>query len=189
MRVHEIMTTAPETCGPETNLAAAVERMWRADCGVLPVITGEAALVGIITDRDMCIALGTRNQPASAIPVASVMTRDVATCRTDEEVDAALARMTERRVRRLPVVDESARLIGVLSLDDIVLASGPTTVKPAAVVQALKAICAPKLPAVGTGRAEAAWPPRLPPPSSNGLALEGGASGGHRTGPVLTERA
>jgi CBS domain-containing protein len=156
MKVHEIMTTAPETCGPETNLAAAVERMWRADCGALPVMTAEAALVGIITDRDMCIALGTRNQPASAIPVASVMTRDVATCRTDEEVDAALARMTERRVRRLPVVDDAATLVGVLSLDDIVLASGAKAVKPAAVLQALKKICAPKLPVVRVGRADAA---------------------------------
>src|SRR5687768_3774609 len=121
MKIQDIMTASPETCGRTTNLAAAVERLWSADCGVLPVVGNDGTLVGIITDRDICIALGTRNRPASTILVDSVMTRGVDTCREDEDVAVALGRMKERHVRRLPVLDDRGRLVGILSLNDIIL--------------------------------------------------------------------
>ena len=148
MKIRDIMTTSPETCGRTTNLAAAVERLWSADCGVLPVVDRDGSLVGIITDRDICIALGTRNRPASGILVDNVMTSDVETCRDDEDVAVALGRMQERRVRRLPVLDDRGTLVGVLSLNDIILAtgSGAKAIKPAAVLQTFKAICAHDLP-------------------------------------------
>jgi CBS domain-containing protein len=91
MEIQDIMTTSPETCGRTTNLAVAVERLWKADCGVLPVVDYDGSLVGIITDRDICIALGTRNRPASTILVENVMTTAVETCREDEDVVDALA--------------------------------------------------------------------------------------------------
>lgn len=158
MTVQDIMTTAPETCRPATNLASAVERLWRADCGVLPVTDDDATLVGIITDRDICIALGTRNRPAATILVEGVMRRPVETCRADEDVNAALDRMEARRVRRLPVLDEQGKLVGILSLNDIVLATGAgaKAVKPTAVLQAFKAICAHNLPMAVGGSADAA---------------------------------
>jgi CBS domain-containing protein len=148
MEIQDIMTTSPETCGRTTNLAVAVERLWKADCGVLPVVDYDGSLVGIITDRDICIALGTRNRPASTILVENVMTTAVETCREDEDVVDALARMKERRVRRLPVVDDRGKLVGILSLNDIILAtgSGAKAIKPAAVLQTFKAICAQNLP-------------------------------------------
>ena len=74
MKVRDIMTTAPETCGPKTNLASVAAHLWRADCGVLPVIDQDRKLIGIITDRDICIALGTRDRPASEVVVDEVMT-------------------------------------------------------------------------------------------------------------------
>jgi CBS domain-containing protein len=158
MKVHDLMTTAPETCRPTTNLAAAVEQLWRANCGALPVVDEAGRLVGIITDRDICIALGTRNRAASTILVESVMTRRVETCRAEEEVDAALARMRARRVRRLPVLDDQRKLVAMLSMNDIVLAAGPggKGVKPAAVLQTFKAICAHDLPMVVEGHADVA---------------------------------
>ena len=158
MKVAEIMTISPETCRGTTNLAAAVDQLWRADCGVLPVTDDAGALAGIVTDRDICIALGTRNRPASDIRVAEVMRGSVQTCRTDDDVTVALGRMKDRRVRRLPVVDENRRLIGMLSLNDVVLAvgSGPNAVKPAGVMDTLKAICAHNLPTRVGGKADAA---------------------------------
>ena len=158
MKVQDIMTTAPETCRPTTNLASAVERLWRADCGVLPVTDDDATPVGVITDRDICIALGTRNRPAATILVESVMRRTVETCRPDEDVNVALDRMKARRVRRLPVLDGQGKLVGILSLNDIVLAMGPgaMAVKPTAVLQTFKAICAHNLPMVVRGNADAA---------------------------------
>lgn len=147
MKIQDIMTTSPETCERTTNVAAAVERLWRADCGVLPVVDSDGSLVGIVTDRDICIALGTRNRPASTILVDSVMTSGVETCREDEDVVVALGRMKERRVRRLPVLDNRRKLVGILSLDDVVLATGSAkAIKPAVVLQTFKAICAHNLP-------------------------------------------
>jgi CBS domain-containing protein len=150
MKVHDIMTTAPETCRPTTNLASAVEQLWRADCGALPVADDAGTLVGIITDRDICVALGTRNRPASTIPVGEVMRRSVEACHADDDVDLALDRMRNRRVRRLPVLDDDGKLAGIVSLNDIVRATGPgaRAVKPSAVLQAFKAICTPSLPMV-----------------------------------------
>lgn len=120
MRVKEIMTAAPRTCTPDASLAEAANLMWESDCGVLPVVD-DGELVGIVTDRDMFIALGTRNTRAAHLRVGAVATTKVSTCSPDDEVEAALATMKEARVRRLPVVDTNRKLIGILSLNDIAL--------------------------------------------------------------------
>ncbi len=103
MKVKELMTKDVEPCTPFTSLAAAVEALWRRDCGVLPVIDAERRVAGVITDRDIAIALGTREQSANDIPVGHVMSSSVFTCGPDDEVSAAMASMREHRVRRLPV--------------------------------------------------------------------------------------
>jgi CBS domain-containing protein len=158
MKVREIMTTAPEACRPDTNLAAAVERLWAADCGILPVTDEALRPIGVVTDRDICIALGTRNRQASSITVDSVMRQRVETCGVDEDVTRALGRMKERRVRRLPVVDREGKLAGILSMNDVVLATGPSAraIKPAVVVETLKAICSHDVPAVRDNNVDAA---------------------------------
>jgi CBS domain-containing protein len=149
MQVQEIMTAAPETCRPEDNLARAVECLWKADCGVLPIVDETGRVAGILTDRDICIALGTRNARASDVRIASVMRTSVYSCAPGDDVLAALAAMSERRVRRLPVVD-GGRLVGVVSLNDAVLAAGTgrNGVRPAAVLDTFKSICSHRLPAV-----------------------------------------
>jgi CBS domain-containing protein len=121
MKVGEIMTADPECCPSDTNLAAAAELMWKADCGALPVVD-DGKLAGIITDRDICIALGTRNRPATEITVKDVATRDLQTCATDDGVNAAMAAMRRAKVRRLPVVS-GGKLAGILALNDLVLAA------------------------------------------------------------------
>jgi CBS domain-containing protein len=141
------MTTQPEHCGPDTNLAAAVQLMWDADCGVLPVVDEARRVVGIITDRDICIALGTRNERASDIRVADVMQTPVHTCTVSDDVRIALDRMREQRVRRLPVLDGDGVLGGLFSLDDAALATADGNgVKPAQVLETFRAICAHRLP-------------------------------------------
>jgi CBS domain-containing protein len=148
VRVKDIMTPSPETCRPDDNLATAVALLWKADCGVLPVTDHANRIAGIITDRDICVALGTRDERASRVRVESVMRTNVQTCGPDEEVLTALGRMTDRHVRRLPVVDEANRLVGILSLNDAVLAAGPgrDAVRAAAVLDTFKAVCAHQLP-------------------------------------------
>jgi CBS domain-containing protein len=156
MKVQEVMTTSPEACRPHTNLARAVELLWNADCGVLPVTDDEGRVLGVLTDRDICIALGTQDARASQVAVDRVMRSPVETCQAADDVTTALARMKERRVRRLPVVDAANHLVGILSLNDVVLAAGTggNGIKPAAIVEVFKAVCAHRVPAVATPPAE-----------------------------------
>lgn len=114
------MTEEVASCTLDTNLAAATESMWKTDCGVLPV-TDDGKLAGIVTDRDICIALGTRNRLAAEVVVGDVATRDVHTCWPDADVHTAMAIMRRGKVHRLPVV-ENGELVGILALNDIVVA-------------------------------------------------------------------
>lgn len=144
MRVQDIMTTSPEVCRPEDTLAEAVAQLWNVDCGVLPVVDHAGHLAGIVTDRDICIALGTRNERASEVRVRTVMRTALEVCNPEDDVVSALARMGNRRVRRLPVVDDERRLLGIVSLSDAALAagSGRQAVRPGAVLDALRSVCA-----------------------------------------------
>jgi CBS domain-containing protein len=138
----DIMSGEPRTCSPETNLAEAAAMMLDGDCGMLPVVA-DGKLVGVVTDRDMFIALATRNTRGSEIVVRDVAQTPVFTCGPDDDVRAALATMKQHRVRRLPVEGFGGTIMGVVSMNDLVLASGPRkAVRDAEVVSTLQAICA-----------------------------------------------
>jgi CBS domain-containing protein len=142
MKVKEIMTAGPKSCGPDTTLAAAANLMWEGDCGILPVVD-DGALVGVVTDRDMYIALATKNARASQVRVGAVATTKVASCAPEDDVHAALAIMKQARVRRLPVVGFGETVLGILSMNDILLAAGADKgVSSEDVVDALQGICA-----------------------------------------------
>ena len=121
MKVREIMTGKPKCCGPDTNLAEAIELMWTNDCGALPVVE-DGNLIGMVTDRDVSIAVGTRNCRPSDVKVKEVATRAIQTCAPDDDVDAAMATMRRAQVRRLPVMEDGT-LAGILTLNDVILAA------------------------------------------------------------------
>ena len=142
MKIKDIMTTDVRSCSPGTSLAEAGALMLDADCGILPVVD-EGKLVGIVTDRDMFIALATRNARATQLRVSDVARKTVFTCGPDDEVHAALETMKGHRVRRLPVAGFADSLIGIVSMNDLVLAAG--TKKPVRneeVVETFQEICA-----------------------------------------------
>ena len=146
MKIRDIMTPEPRTCTPETTLAAAAGLMWDTECGILPVVE-HGALVGVVTDRDICIALATRPARAAAMKVRDIAGRTVWICGPDEDAHAALAVMEKHRVRRLPVVDAGGTVVGMISMNDLVLAAGPVAgVRNDSIVDALKSICAHHLP-------------------------------------------
>jgi CBS domain-containing protein len=120
MKVKEIMTQSAVCCNPETNVGAAVELMWVRNCGMLPVVGADQKLVGIVTDRDICIAMGTRNRVAGELSVGEIATRNVFTCTPDEEIHDALLTMAGKHVRRLPVVNSKSIPQGILSMDDVI---------------------------------------------------------------------
>jgi len=100
-------------------------------------------LVGVVTDRDLYIALATRNKLASELTVGEVVQAPVWSVAPDDDVHDALALMKEHHVRRLPVAGFGDTVLGVVSMNDILLAAGPKRpVKTAEVVDALQEICA-----------------------------------------------
>jgi CBS domain-containing protein len=123
MKVQDIMTSEVETCSPESDLGAAATIMWRRDCGSVPVVDAEGRVVGMITDRDICMAAATRNKLASEIKVGEVISGRVYACSPDDRIGDAMETMQSAQLRRLPVVDDDGKLHGILSINDLVLNS------------------------------------------------------------------
>jgi len=148
MKVQDLMTGSVESCAPDANLAIAGGRMWENDCGVLAVTDKEGRVIGMITDRDIAIAVATRNQRPSEITVGEVVSGQVYSCALDDDIESALAILRENKVRRLPVVDRAGVLQGILSVNDITIeareskaAGGKAELSYADVVNTYKAIC------------------------------------------------
>jgi len=139
MRAKDLMTSQPRTCSPDTNLAAAAELMLAGDCGMLPVVA-EGKLVGVVTDRDLYIALATRNRCAADLSVGDVAQSPVYTCTPEDEAEAVLATMRTHRVRRVPVEGFGGTVLGVISLDDLALAAGGRPLADREVVATLQAM-------------------------------------------------
>jgi CBS domain-containing protein len=143
MKVRDIMTHEVVSCRKDMDIGAAARLMLKGRFGTLPVIDTHAKLAGIITDRDIAMAAATRQRNAAHIPVHEAMSPHVRSCFADDEVAAALKQMEEARVRRLPVLDATGHLAGIVSMDDIVLRAldQPGGVSSAALVNAITRIC------------------------------------------------
>lgn len=121
MKVKDVMTAhAVKYCTPETNLQHAAESMREANCGALPVVDRNKRVLGIVTDRDICLSLSQHtNRSIENRLVGEVMTRDVRTVRASDDVSEAFRKMRERKIGRLPVVDEQGSLQGIISLNKL----------------------------------------------------------------------
>ena len=151
MKVREMMTSEVKACRAETNLAEAVKDMWEGDCGALPVVNSEGRVTGVITDRDICIALATRGGSADRIAVREVAQGHAYTCLPEDDATAALQTMKAHKVRRLPVVDAEGHVRGILSLNDVVTHAGAAT--PTEVASTLASICEHRRPVAMVGAA------------------------------------
>jgi CBS domain-containing protein len=120
MKVRDVMTSSAVYCKPDTNVGAAVELLWSHNCGMLPVVDVNNRLVGIVTDRDLCIAMGTRNRLPGELTVGEIAITHVFTCKPNDEIHEALGTMAEKQVCRLPVVNDEGMPQGILSMDDII---------------------------------------------------------------------
>ncbi len=142
MKVREVMVQDVKICTPVMNLAAVAEILWKEGCGTLPVVEN-ARVMGMITDRDICIALGTRNVRAAEAVVRDVALPKVFYCAPDDDIHKALSTMSAQKIRRLPVINNEGILEGILCLDDIVLhaEAKAADLTYADVMKTLKAIC------------------------------------------------
>jgi CBS domain-containing protein len=150
-RVEDVMQKNARACHADDAMSEAARIMWERDCGFAPVVAsdGNGRVVGVITDRDLCMAAYTRGKSLGELRVAEAMTTDVHTCAPGDSIAAAEATMRAGRVRRLPVVDAGGQLLGVLSLADLARSlsregRGKARVTAMELAEVLDAVSAPR---------------------------------------------
>lgn len=145
MKVKDIMTKTPASVNLSQKLNDAACCMWENDCGCVPVTDDKNNVIGVVTDRDVCMAAYTQGVPIEAIPVSTAMSKTLFSCSAEDSIDSAEDIMRHHQVRRLPVITKQKKLSGMLSLNDIALAYKQRTmessVKAADVAKTLASVC------------------------------------------------
>jgi CBS domain-containing protein len=116
----DIMTDSPAVCTAETSAQDAARLMQENDCGSLPVVENRDSmkLIGMVTDRDLALRILGRGQEAST-PIREAMTRNVSSVKLDDDLDAIESVMSSQQVRRVPVVDDNDRVVGIVAQADL----------------------------------------------------------------------
>ncbi|WP_417666438.1 CBS domain-containing protein [Pseudidiomarina sp.] len=144
MKVKTYMSPDVRTIKSKETLQDAAKLMLEADCGALPVLNEKRQLVGMLTDRDIALAGFRKGQPLKEISVADAMSKKAFSINADDQLTVAEELMQKEQIRRLPVLDSSQHLIGILSLSDIAVAfhrDSGRQVKADEVANTLASIC------------------------------------------------
>jgi CBS domain-containing protein len=122
MRVNEIMTSDPVVCtfACTTNVVAGVMR--ELDVGIVPVVENLTSrkLIGVVTDRDLAVRVLAEGRNPSYMTMQECMTKDPVFCHPEDDVPKVLALMAEHQVRRIPVVDKQQKIVGIVSMSDLI---------------------------------------------------------------------
>ena len=120
-KCHEVMTKDPVCCLPDDSAAKAAELMKNENIGSIPVIDSEQSrkLVGIVTDRDLALKIVAGALDARSTTLETIMTHKVVTCHADDDVQKALDAMAEHQLRRIPVLDDNHRIVGIIAQADV----------------------------------------------------------------------
>lgn len=153
MKVDQIMTRSVHACRAASTLADAARIMLDVDCGFVPVVSddGSQSVIGVVTDRDICMATLARGRAPQDVTVGDVMSQELRTVTASATLQAAEDIMREARLRRLPVVDLDGRLVGILSLADLAIeaerkrAVSRRPITEEEVGDTLGAICEPRI--------------------------------------------
>jgi len=142
MKVSEVMSKNPACCWPSSSALTAALMMQQRDIGVLPVIKDPFTprLVGVVTDRDLCLHVVAGGRDPAHIWISECMTEDPVCCTVEDDVRHALALMEEHQVRRLPVVNAKREIVGLLSFSDLVSRGA---IAGGEIAAALRRICEP----------------------------------------------
>ena len=119
MNVAEVMSRDVKVCRPEDSLNEAARMMWDGDFGSIPVVDEKKRVLGVVTDRDICMCAYIQGGCLGSLPVSAAMSHGVHTCQATDTLASAVGAMQEHQVRRLPVVDGDQRIVGVLSINDV----------------------------------------------------------------------
>jgi CBS domain-containing protein len=128
MTIEALMSRDVQSCRPDHTLAYAAARMWEHDCGSLPVVLADDAsggrrVIGMLTDRDVCMAALFQGRPLHELKVADAMSRDIRVSRFDDRTEDVELLMRELKIRRVPVTDDAGELVGIVSLADFARAA------------------------------------------------------------------
>jgi CBS domain-containing protein len=117
----DIMTRNPVHARPDDTVAGVARLMKENDIGPVPIVEDDKSkrLVGIVTDRDLAIKVVAAGRDPQTTPVREVMTTTVITCRVDDDVETALDAMSTQQLRRIPVVEDGNKLVGIIAQADI----------------------------------------------------------------------
>ncbi len=144
MKVKDVMKTNVSFCSTEDSLMKAAEVMRHRDCGVVPIVDEDKKVVGMLTDRDLCLAVVARNRKASDVKTEELLRGKAIVCSTDDKLEDALRKMRKYQVKRLAAIDASGELVGILSVTDVLqLAAGKDKKLKKKVYATLRAISKP----------------------------------------------
>jgi len=120
-KCNEVMTKDPVCCQPNDSAAKAAELMQSGNIGSIPVIENvqNQKLVGIVTDRDLALKIVAQGRDAKSTKVEAVMTHKVVTCLANDDLQKALDAMAEHQLRRIPVVDNENKIVGIIAQADV----------------------------------------------------------------------
>lgn len=119
MQVEQLMSRDLATCGPDDSLQDAARKMWERDCGSLPVCGADGRVLGMVTDRDICMNACFEDRPLSQLTVSHAMSGDVQVCNPGNSLNDAERLLQEGQLHRLPVIEDDGRLVGIITLADI----------------------------------------------------------------------
>jgi CBS domain-containing protein len=159
MTIETLMSRDVHHCRPDQTLDYAASQLWEHDCGSLPVCArdedGEPRVIGMLTDRDICMAALFQGKPLHELKVADSMSRGIRVAKLDDRPEDVELTMRELKIRRVPVTDEDGRLVGIVSLADFARAArndaasrSDESVSERDVGHTLAAICEPGRPRI-----------------------------------------
>ena len=127
MKIKQIMSPTPTCCTPKDTAQSVAKMMCDLDVGSIPVVVDQSsrALIGMITDRDLCCRVLAQGLDPKATPIQELVTYNPVTCRDGENVENCERLMQEHQVRRIPVVDRENRVIGIVAQADLALKAKP----------------------------------------------------------------
>jgi CBS domain-containing protein len=122
MKCKDIMTSNPTTCATSATAQAAALIMNEENVGVVPVVDGQTKrLVGVVTDRDLCLDVVAEGKNPQAVKIGDLTHDNLVTCRAEDDIELCLERMKSHQIRRMPIVDQQGLCIGIISQGDIAL--------------------------------------------------------------------
>ena len=151
MKVKDLMATEVKRCTAYNTLNTAAQMMWDNDIGCVPVVDQDGRAIGMLTDRDVCMAAYIQGVPLTGSLVTRAMSKEVFSCTPDRDIADAEKLMREKQIRRLPVIDAQGRVIGIISLNDIAREGEREAemkktreVSDAEIARVMASVCAPR---------------------------------------------